>query len=323
MKKLLEELILFDKNNSYSDSTKKNNNRKLKEFSHYLAVITETPIEELHLEKIYETVDVSGRSLYFSSLDVKLVEQYFLDNLDKSYSWLYQSRCALHSFFRYLYRKYDFPLLTDEMNFVLEEYKSKPEKREKHVLSRHELLKFLQSLLTNSINLERDALFFLLMITTGSRPSEIINVKIRDMDLLNETIFLKKTKNKSSKFIVLRDGFGDVLKRYIEKNELSTDDYLINNNGIRMCKTELQSLFNYFLNCANLPPTTLHKLRHSFATIMAESGSEIIIIQQLLGHKRMRSTHAYIDPNVTRNTGMEIQVNKEVYKHIKKLEKFY
>ncbi|WP_170211402.1 tyrosine-type recombinase/integrase [Robertmurraya siralis] len=183
--------------------------------------------------------------------------------------------------------------------------------------TRHDLLKFLQSLLRKSSHLERDLLFFLLLMTTGSRPSEILTTKISEIDFVNETIYKKETKNKSSKIIVLREGFGIILQKYIEKFSLKDEDYLINNNGDNMNIIELQGTFEFFLKEANLPFSTLHKLRHSFATIMVESGAEILVIQQLLGHKKIHSTKTYIDPNYIRNNGMELQMNKELYKHLR------
>ncbi|TYS71044.1 site-specific integrase [Sutcliffiella horikoshii] len=322
MKSLLEEIILYDNSSTYCINLKRDNKKRLEEFLEYLSKVTDTPEEDIHLEKIYETIDYNGKTLFFSPLDVKLVEEYLKSHLYKSYNWLHQTRRALQSFFHSLNRKYDFPLLIDEMTFVIEEHKCKPEKKEKYVLSRHDLLKFLQSLLKNSMNLERDAIYFLLLITTGSRPSEILNVKVRDIDLINETIYLEKTKNNSSKFIVLRDGFGIILKRYIEKHRLNVEDYLVNNSGEKILLADVQYLFDHYLDCAKLPRTTLHKLRHSFATFMAENDTDVLIIQQLLGHKKLHSTHSYINPNMIRNLGMELKVNNEVYEHIKKLDNF-
>ncbi|MFD2046623.1 tyrosine-type recombinase/integrase [Ornithinibacillus salinisoli] len=160
-----------------------------------------------------------------------------------------------------------------------------------------------------SSNLERDSLFFVLMMSTGSRPSEVIYTKVNNIDYLNGTIFVERTKNKTSKYIILREGVGAVLKRYVEKYKLGNDEYLINENGKPLKLSELQDLFNTFLKKANLPSFTLHKLRHSFATIMAESGAEVMVIQQLLGHKKIDSTSTYIELNYVRNRGIELQVN--------------
>lgn len=318
MKNLKEEIELFIMHSFYSSLYKKNFQKRLYDFLIYLSNETGENVEDVHLEKVYETVNFSGKTLFFSRLDSVLIDQYFQANLHKSYNGLHQARRALQSFFFYLNRKYDFPILTDDMCFKIDDHKRPPQEKSKYVPTRHDLLKFLQSLIGKSANMERDLLFFLLLITTGSRSSEILDTKVCDIDFVNETIYRKQTKNKGSKYIILRVGFGQILQRYIDRYDLKKNDYLINSDGQKMHLKELQEAFEFFLAEAKLPFSTLHKLRHSFATIMAESGAEILVIQQLLGHKKIQSTKTYIDQNYTRNIGMELQVNKEVYKHIKK-----
>lgn len=317
MRILKEEIESFLSNSRYSDLYKSVHKSRLHEFLNYLAEITEESVETLHLEKIYETVSITGETLFYSPIDTKIIEQYFYEHLHKSYYWLDTSRRVLQNFFLYLHRKYDFPNLIEEMNFKVEEHKQKPKEKDKYVPTRHDLLKFLQVLLKYSSNLDRDAIVFLLLITTGSRPSEILKTKVQDIDFVNGTIYRKMTKNKSSKFIIFREGFGEILQKYTDKYDLKNDDYLINKNGNPMSIQELQVIFEDYLDKAKLPFSTLHKLRHSFATIMAESGATIFVIQQLLGHKKINSTRTYIAPNYISNYGMELQVNKEIYKHIK------
>ncbi|WP_157967859.1 tyrosine-type recombinase/integrase [Paraliobacillus sp. X-1268] len=318
MKTFKEEIRNFIRRSPLSDDSKGVFKRRLEDFLHYLAEIISTPVDKVHLERIYETVNKNGETLFYSGLNVTIVDEYFYSHLYKSYNWLSESKRTLQNFFLYLYRKYDFPILTEEMTFIVDEHKQKPQKTDSIVPTRHDLLKLLQSLMKNSLHLERDALFFTLLISTGSRINEIITIKVKDIDYKHETIFVKKTKNGSSKCIVLREGFGSILKRYIEQNQLNRDDFLLSESGKAISRKEFQELFNYFLQKANLPSFTLHKLRHSFATIMAESGMGILVIQQLLGHKKLDSTSTYIDPNYIRNHGMELQVNKDIYKHIRK-----
>lgn len=311
----IENFILSSKHGQHSKGIYK---RRLAEFLHYLAEMCDTSAEHIHLEKIYEMINKEGETLFYLSLDAKLVDQYFYSRIDKSYSWLFDSRRSLQNIFLYLHQRYDFPILTEEMTFKLDEHKQKPTSKDKYIPTRHDLLRFLQSLIKYSSNLDRDLMFFILMISTGSRSSEIIHMKVRDVDYLNGTIYVEKTKNKSSKYIVLRDGMGLVIKRFVEKYSIGKDDYLINENKKPLKLGELQAQFEKYLQLANLPLFTLHKLRHAFATIMAESGADVLVIQQLLGHKKLDSTNMYIDPNYVRNSGVELKINKEIYEHIRR-----
>lgn len=318
MKLFKEEIHNFLIHCKHGKQSKSVYKARLEDFMFYLAQVCDTSIEQVHLERIYEIVNINEETLFFSSLDSKLVDQYFFSRLDKSYNWLYGGKRSLQNMFLYLNRRYDFPILTDELAFKLENHKEKPIKREKFVPTRHDLLIFLQSLIKYSSNLDRDLLFFILMMSTGSRSSEIIHTKVKDIDFLNETIYVEKTKNKSSKYIVLRNGIVPVIKRFVEKYGIDENDYLINENRNPFKLSELQELFTFFLQKANIPLFTLHKLRHSFATIMAESGADVSVIQQLLGHKKLDSTNLYIDPNYVRNSGVELKINKEIYKHIRR-----
>ncbi|MHA6253210.1 tyrosine-type recombinase/integrase [Oceanobacillus sp. CAU 1775] len=313
-----EEINSFLKYSNRSEQTKGIYKRRLDDFLHYLADCCGTSVEQVHLEKIYETVDKNRKTLFFSRLDVKLVDQYFHSRLDKSYGWLADSKRSLQNLFLYLHRRYDFPNLAEEMKFKLDEHKQKPSSKDKYVPTRHDLLKFLHSLLKYSSNLDRDLLFFILLMSTGSRSSEIIYTKVKNIDYSNGTIYVKKTKNKTSKYIVLREGIGPVIKRFVDKYKIGEDDYLFNKNQKSLKLSDLQMEFKVFLQKANLPLFTLHKLRHSFATIMAESGTDILVIQQLLGHKKIDSTKTYIEPNNIRNRGVELKVNKDVYKYIRR-----
>ncbi len=99
MKSLIEEVNLYHSYSFYSYNYKRIIKKRLDDFLSYLVVETDTPAEDIHLERIYETVNLKGETLFFSSLDVELVEKYFICNIHQSYNWLHQSKRALQSFF--------------------------------------------------------------------------------------------------------------------------------------------------------------------------------------------------------------------------------
>ena len=63
----------------------------------------------------------------------------------------------------------------------------------------------------------------------------------------------------------------------------------------------------------------LHSLRHSFATLMYESGSDITLIQQLLDHSELTTTKTYVHPNYIRNKNIRIKENDDIYSELKNL----
>jgi site-specific recombinase XerD len=315
MEILIKEIEKFINNTHYSEGTKKRNKRHLDIFTEELALISNTHPSDLHLERIYELIDSNGRQVRYKSINYTLIDMYLFSNIHKGYSWLCSSFYSLSSFFKYLYRVYEFPNIMLQTKFRLEEYRlNKPSR----ILSRSQILKFMNIIISSSSNLQRDSLLFILLLSTGSRISEVLGIKVENIDIENEFIFIKNTKNNSSKNIILRDGYGAVLKTYIDSNQLTNNSYLFNNDGKKLSRVYVQQLFNSFLSKASLPQTNLHSLRKSFATLMVESGTDIVIIQQLLNHKALNSTKTYIDPNYIRNMGIIIDENKHIYIKIRR-----
>jgi site-specific recombinase XerD len=246
-------------------------------------------------------------------LNNKILDPYLFSKVEKGFSWLSSFYSTLGSFFKYLNKNYNFPNLLENSEFRLKDYKPNTPRRK--YLDRHQLLKFLQTLILESKDLDRDLLLFLLLFSTGSRISELLGAVVSEIDINNELIYRKKTKNGSSKYIILREGFGDVLQTYIESNELKSDDYLFNINKKRLTQNYVQSLFSSYLEKANLPLVTLHSTRHSFATFMAEEGASIRLIQLLLNHKRINSTSIYI--HLVPNRGIKLKENQKIYDYLK------
>jgi integrase len=310
--KEIEKFITFT---TYSPDTKKRYKKYLMDFAEELALMSETHLSDLHLEKIYEIIDNNGVHILYKRLDSSLIDRYLSSKVHNSYYWIRMCKLTLSSFFKYLYRNYDFPNLMLQTKFFI---KAPTSTKNNLVLSRSQVIKFMNSVVSNSNNLNQDSLLFILLLSTGSRISEVIGIRVEQIDTENELIFIKKTKNKSSKNIVLRTGIGPVLEKYIEMNKLKKDSFLFNLNGKKLNHTYVQGLFHSYLKKASLPLTNLHSLRKSFATLMAESGTNITVIQQLLNHKSLNTTKIYVDSNYIRNMGIKIEENRLLYQKIRR-----
>lgn len=243
-----------------------------------------------------------------------MIDDYFLSSLSKGYSCYKGNKDAIGSFFNYLNRNYGFPNLVKEMNIKVNKYKY--QKNNVDILSRHDILKFFHYIVFKSDNRNRDVLLFILFITTGCRSSEIVNIKVQDIIWEDNLIYLPKTKHNKSKYIPLRPGLSDSIKSYCQKNNLQKTDYLFNLN-----QNQMKNLFYKRLKEANLPRVRLHSLRHSFATMMVESGATLTEVQQLLGHVDIFTTKGYIHPNIISNKKIKIKENEETFNTILKLMK--
>lgn len=156
------------------------------------------------------------------------------------------------------------------------------------VLSREEIQKILSTLKN-----EKHRLIIALCYSAGLRVSEVISLKVGDIDIENLTIHIKWWKWNKERITV----FSESLKKDIVK--LSTfksgKDLLIESErGWNLTTRTLQKIFQDALKKSWIQkPATFHSLRHSFATHLLEKGTDIRYIQELLWHANIKTTQIY------------------------------
>lgn len=128
----------------------------------------------------------------------------------------------------------------------------------------------------------------------GLRRSELINLALRDIDSKRQTITIRNSKGRKDRVLPLPDSLLQIIKRYYKAYRPKY--WLIegSNPGIKYSETSLQQIFKHNFSKIDKNATfTLHCLRHSYATHLLESGTDIRFIQELLGHKSTRTTEIY------------------------------
>jgi integrase/recombinase XerD len=247
-----------------ADTTKIQYVKALETFSIYLSQKLKCDVEEIDLKRINVIRIKSGD--IFTPIKPFQLDEFLFKNKDNGYHNLKTLSCALKSFFRYLYKNENFPDVISTMKFDIKNYKQK--QKPTRILSRHEILKFFHSLVSHSENLFNEVVLFSLLFSTGVRISELLNLKINDIDFEAEMFTLIKTKTKKARVVALRNGFRDVLKYYCSINNLSESDFLFNISGQKLSNYNVRSLLKKYLVKANLPDVKIHSIRHSFATHM-------------------------------------------------------
>jgi len=143
----------------------------------------------------------------------------------------------------------------------------------------------------------RDKAIFELFYATGVRCSELVNIKVRDIDFVTKTIRIIGKGNRER--IVL---FGQKAKKRIldyldnERIQLQSNDeqLFLNHRGGPLTSRSVQRIVVMFRSLLKVDRRiTPHKLRHSFATHMLNQGVDLRVVQELLGHKTLASTEKY------------------------------
>lgn len=132
-----------------------------------------------------------------------------------------------------------------------------------------------------------------LIYAGGLRRSEIINLKINDIDESREVINIRSGKGKKDRITLLSRKALVLLKEYFAKYEPKHWVFEGENNS-SYSESSLQKIFHSALSKSGISKeATLHTLRHSFATYLLESGTNIRYIQVLLGHSSSKTTEIY------------------------------
>lgn len=154
-----------------------------------------------------------------------------------------------------------------------------------------------------------------LLYSCGLRVSELVNLKLNDIDLSSKYIrcFGKGSKER---IIPIGEQAKAMLQEYfptrnllVKKYNLTTKNLLIKDNGHLVTR---QDVYNFIhaqgkLIHKNISP---HTLRHSFATHLLENGADLRVVQELLGHSDVSTTQLYTHISKKRLKEVYFAINK-------------
>jgi len=127
----------------------------------------------------------------------------------------------------------------------------------------------------------------------GLRVSEVIELKVSDLDINELVVYIKNAKGRKDRISVLPEKLQNDLRNLIAGKK--PNDYIFDSNrGGKLTTTSLQKMFRKSLAKTDIKkPATFHSLRHSFATHLLENGVDVRYVQELLGHSNIRTTQIY------------------------------
>jgi site-specific recombinase XerD len=144
-----------------------------------------------------------------------------------------------------------------------------------------------------AVNNEKHALILKMCYDMGLRVSEVVSLKITDIDNGNMQVLVARAKGKKDRYVNLPESILDDLRNYYRSYK--PEKYLFEGqDGGKYSVRSAQKVFENALKKARINKNVgIHSLRHSFATHLLENGTDISFIQHLLGHNDIKTTMRY------------------------------
>lgn len=156
------------------------------------------------------------------------------------------------------------------------------------VFSQHDILK-----LFSCANNLKHLLMLKLCYGMGLRVSEIVNLKVQDIDSKRMQVLVQSGKGKKDRYIPLPQSILEELRTYYKKYRPKF--FLFEGkDGKQYAIRSVQAVFKNAMRKGGINKAVgIHGLRHSYATHLLESGTDMYLIQQLLGHEEIKTTEIY------------------------------
>lgn len=156
------------------------------------------------------------------------------------------------------------------------------------ILSRSEIRKIL-----DSPKNAKHKLLLSLSYGAGLRVSEVVALKVQDLDFEGLTIHIKRAKGQKDRISVMPDRLADDLKNSVVRKAKNNLVFASERGGRLTTRTAQKVFENALRNSGIKKDATFHSLRHSFATHLLENGTDVRYVQELLGHQNIRTTQRY------------------------------
>lgn len=211
---------------------------------------------------------------------------------------------SLKGFYKYLCR--EGKTLDNPFSYVT---LPKKEKKLPQYLNYNEMIEIFDVIDTSDILGLRNRLIMELMYATGIRVSELVNIKINDIDINNRSVVVTG-KGDKTRIVFFNEVTKKILKKYLSKSsEIRKEDYLIiNQHGKGITTRGIRQIMDKIIHETSIVKHVHpHIIRHTFATHLLNNGCDLLTVQELLGHSSISTTGIY--------THVTTEHIKDVYYH--------
>jgi site-specific recombinase XerD len=143
----------------------------------------------------------------------------------------------------------------------------------------------------------RNHAIFSTFLFAGLRKKELLKLKYADVDIENLSIFVNQGKGSKDRVVPMSYTLAQSLKRYLEErkklNKTCPEFFVSLNRNMGFTNTGLRNLVRKIKATSKIN-FTVHKLRHTFATLMLEGGCDIFSLSRMMGHSDIKTTTIYL-----------------------------
>lgn len=220
---------------------------------------------------------------------------------------------SLKSFYKYI----NFKKIKEEYNPTTYILYPKKDKKLPNFIEYNELEEMIQSSLEGK-NKERNNLIIELLYATGVRVSELVNIKLNDINFNDQSIRVMG-KGSKERIVYYGEYALNALNSYINGerketlNNIDSEWLFSNKKGDHLSTRMIELIIDKIMkNVSIKSKVSPHTLRHTFATHLLNSGCDIRVVQELLGHENLTTTEVYthITNEELRNTYNKFHLRK-------------
>lgn len=156
----------------------------------------------------------------------------------------------------------------------------------------------------------RNHAIFSTFLFSGLRKNELLNLKLTDVDIENLTIFVRQGKGNKDRIVPISYTLAQSLNRYLierkKARKTCAEFFTSSNRNGGFTESGLKYLTNQIRKASNID-FTVHKLRHTFATLMLEGGCDIFSLSKMMGHSDIKTTTIYLSATAEHLRGQIIK----------------
>lgn len=279
----------------------------------------------LYLIYMQEELSLSADKVQISDLtrrNVLLFLEWLQEKRQNGVATRNQRQSAINSFIRFL--MYEFPEHLDEYQRILDIPIKKPPQKEISYMKTDGVKLLMEQVNHESSSGLRDYVILSLLYTTGLRVSELINIRVKDLSLYAPHTLLIHGKGQKSRYVPLVGNIIPSIQKYLaqkgyDRQEKLNEWLFKNHSNTHFTRQGINYIVSKYGKSAHgINPEIIpknfspHKMRHTTAMGLVDSGVDLIYIRDLLGHVSVITTEIYGKADARRKREAIEAASKEI-----------